>query len=338
MPQQIIAELPNDCENFVHSSRFAVHKILTGADDRLLAVIGPCSIHSEQVALEYAGKLAELTAELTAHLFVVMRVYFEKPRTTVGWKGLINDPYLNGTHNVNDGLRLARKILLKINRLGVPCGTETLDVFTPQYIADLLTWGAIGARTTESQVHRELASGMSCPMGFKNGTDGNIDIAADAVRAAHQPHRFMSITKQGRCAVSETSGNEDTHVILRGGKLGPNHDAASVAAAVAKLAESGLPGKLMVDFSHANSGKNFRRQHEACQSVRAQLEAGDIHIMGVMAESNLREGKQAVVPGQELEYGVSITDGCMGWEDTAQMLRNLADSVRVRRQLRVEQD
>ena len=287
--------------------------MLHGADDRLLVVVGPCSIHDYDAAIEYATRLAALRAELSTDLIIVMRVYFEKPRTTVGWKGLINDPNLDDSYRINDGLRLARRILLEINELDLPAGTEYLDMITPQYIADLIAWGAIGARTTESQVHRELASGLSCPVGFKNGTDGDVRIAVDAIKAASAPHHFLSVTKGGHSAIVHTAGNEDGHIILRGGKA-PNYDAASVEATCAELAAAGLAARLMIDCSHANSRKSHERQLDVARDVAAQIAGGDERIFGVMLESHLNEGRQDLVPGQELEYGVSITDACIGWE------------------------
>ena len=273
----------------VGAARQAIHRVLHGADDRLVAVVGPCSIHDDDAALEYATRLAAESRRLEAELLVVMRVYFEKPRTTVGWKGFINDPHLDGSFAINEGLRLARRLLLEINRLGLPCGTEFLDLLSPQYISDLIAWGAIGARTTESQSHRQLASGLSCPVGFKNGTDGSVRIAVDALRAAAAPHAFMGMTKTGQAAIFETIGNEDCHVILRGGKA-PNYDAASVEAASKELAAAGLAPHLMVDFSHANSSKQYQRQMEVGRDVAAQLAAGEDRIMGVMVESHLHPG------------------------------------------------
>ena len=333
-PRLLLRDLPADAvAEHIHSSRLAVHRILNGADSRLLAVVGPCSIHDRAGALDYAGRLKEAAGEWRADLLIVMRVYFEKPRTTVGWKGLINDPDLDGSFAINRGLRLAREILLEINKIGLPCGTEYLDVISPQYVADLISWGAIGARTTESQGHRELASGLSCPVGFKNGTDGNVKIAADAVRAAMQPHHFLSVTKEGKSAISATLGNEDCHIILRGGDRGPNYAAADVEAAVQELAKSGLPGRLMIDCSHANSGKDFRRQSAVAADLAAQLRAGDTRIVGAMIESNLVEGRQDIVAGRELVYGQSITDACVGWDETQTMLAELAAAVRARRKL-----
>ena len=311
-------------------ARAAIHRILFGADDRLLVVIGPCSIHDTDAAMEYARRLKAEADRLKNDLLVVMRVYFEKPRTTVGWKGLINDPFMDGSFRINDGLRLARKLLWEVNELGLPAGTEFLDMITPQYIADLISWGAIGARTTESQVHRELASGLSCPVGFKNGTDGNIRIAVDAIKAAQSPHHFLSVTKSGHTAIVSTMGNEDCHVILRGGKE-PNYDAASVDAACAEIARSGLAARLMVDFSHGNSRKQFKLQMEVCDSVAEQISGGEERIMGVMVESHLVEGRQDLSPDKPLTYGQSVTDACINWDDSVAVMEKLAAAVRARR-------
>ena len=311
-------------------ARAAIHRVLFGADDRLLVVIGPCSIHDTEAALEYARRLKAEAERYKNDLLVVMRVYFEKPRTTVGWKGLINDPHLDGSFRINEGLRIARKLLWEINEMGLPAATEFLDMITPQYIGDLISWGAIGARTTESQVHRELASGLSCPVGFKNGTDGNIRIAVDAIKAAQAPHHFLSVTKAGHSAIVSTAGNEDCHLILRGGK-GPNYDAASVDAACKDLAASGVSAKVMIDLSHANSRKQHKLQVEVAQDVGGQLAAGDDRIIGVMVESHLKEGRQDLKPGVTLEYGQSITDACIGWEDSLTVLETLAEGVRQRR-------
>jgi 3-deoxy-7-phosphoheptulonate synthase len=283
-----------------------------------------------KAARDYAAKLREAKDRLAGDLLVVMRVYFEKPRTTVGWKGLINDPALDGSFRINDGLRTARRLLLDLNETGMPAASEFLDMITPQYVADLVSWGAIGARTTESQVHRELASGLSCPVGFKNGTDGNIRIALEAIRAAHAPHHFLSVTKAGRSAIVSTTGNEDCHVILRGGKQ-PNHDAASVDAAAKNLAEAGIPARLMIDFSHGNSAKDAEKQVDVGREVAAQVAGGDGRIFGVMVESHLKAGRQDLLPGKELVYGQSITDACLGWEDSNKLLDALADAVRKRR-------
>jgi 3-deoxy-7-phosphoheptulonate synthase len=314
----------------VTNARQAVHRVLHGADDRLLAVVGPCSIHDAAAALEYAARLREAARRHEADLLVVMRVYFEKPRTTVGWKGFINDPRLDGSFAINEGLRLARKLLLEINALGLPCGTEFLDLISPQYLADLIAWGAIGARTTESQSHRQLASGLSCPVGFMNGTDGNIRIAVDAIKAASARHHFISVTKSGHVAVFKTAGNEDCHVILRGGKT-PNYDAQSIEAACRELAAAGLAQHLMVDLSHANSSKQYQRQVAVGEDVARQLAAGERRIVGVMVESHINPGRQDHLPGKPLQYGVSITDACLGWEDTLGLLDTLAEGVRKRR-------
>ncbi len=331
-PQLLLEELPVDAPTLatVTNARQAIHRVLHGADDRLLVVVGPCSIHDSKAALEYAARLREAAERRAADLLIVMRVYFEKPRTTVGWKGFINDPHLDGTFAINEGLRLARKLLLELNRLGMPCGTEFLDLLSPQYISDLIAWGAIGARTTESQTHRQLASGLSCPVGFKNGTDGSIRVAVDALRAAAAPHAFMGMTKTGQAAIFETVGNEDCHVILRGGRQ-PNYDSASVAAAAKELAAAGLAPHLMIDFSHANAAKQYQRQIDVGSDVAAQLAAGDERIVGVMVESHLNAGRQDLVAGQPLAHGVSITDACIGWDDSAALLGTLAEAVRKRR-------
>jgi len=314
----------------VYETRRALHRILHGMDDRLIVIVGPCSIHDTKAALEYANRLKAERDRLSADLEIVMRVYFEKPRTTVGWKGLINDPDLDGSFNINKGVRVARELLLQINSLGLPAGCEYLDMITPQYIADLVSWGAIGARTTESQVHRELASGLSCPVGFKNGTDGNVKIAVDAIKAASQPHHFLSVTKGGHSAIVSTAGNEDCHVILRGGKT-PNYDAASVDAAGQDMAKSGLAQRIMIDASHANSSKNPENQPRVMEDVAQQMERGESRIAGVMIESHLVAGRQDHVLGQPLVYGQSITDGCIDWDSTRNVLQRLADAVRARR-------
>lgn len=331
-PSHVLREfgLTEKAAKTVFEARQAVHRVLHGADDRLVVVVGPCSIHDVKAAKEYAERLKEARSRLDRDLLIIMRVYFEKPRTTVGWKGLINDPNLDGSFRINDGLRVARQLLLDLNEAGMPAGCEFLDMITPQYIADLVSWGAIGARTTESQVHRELASGLSCPVGFKNGTDGNIKIAVDAIRAAQAPHHFLSVTKGGHSAIVSTTGNEDCHLILRGGKQ-PNYDAASVDAAAKGMAEAGIPARIMIDFSHANSSKNPAKQVEVAQDVAAQIAAGDDRICGVMAESHLKSGRQDLQPGKPLAYGISITDGCIGWEETRGMLDVLAEGVRKRR-------
>jgi 3-deoxy-7-phosphoheptulonate synthase len=331
-PAHLIREFPCDdrASPTVFEARSAIHEILHGADGRLVVVIGPCSIHDPKAALEYARRLRAERDRLRGDLEIVMRVYFEKPRTTVGWKGLINDPDLDGSFRINHGLRVARELLMEINAAGVPAGCEYLDMITPQYLADFVAWGAIGARTTESQVHRELASGLSCPVGFKNGTDGNIRIAADAIKAAREPHHFLSVTKGGHSAIVSTKGNEDCHIILRGGKQ-PNFDAPSVDAACAELARAGLAQRLMIDASHANSQKNHNNQIAVCANIGEQLDRGDVRIIGVMIESHLVAGRQDLVPGQPLVYGQSITDACIGWDDSVAALEILADAVRKRR-------
>ncbi|MBZ0125757.1 MAG: 3-deoxy-7-phosphoheptulonate synthase AroG [Rhodocyclaceae bacterium] len=331
-PSHLLREFPPTPKavDTTFAARQAIHRILHGADDRLLVVIGPCSVHDFDAAVEYATRLKAEADRLAEDLLVVMRVYFEKPRTTVGWKGLINDPRMDGSFKINEGLRIARHLLVDLNERGLPAATEFLDMITPQYIADLVSWGAIGARTTESQVHRELASGLSCPVGFKNGTDGNIRIAVDAIRTSQQPHHFLSVTKSGHSAIVSTNGNEDCHVILRGVKE-PNYDAASVDKACKELGASGLAARVMVDFSHGNSRKDFRRQMEAARDVAAQLAAGEDRVFGVMVESHLKEGRQDLVPGKPLEYGKSITDACLGWEDSVALLDLLAQAVRDRR-------
>ena len=320
-------ELPLDdkAAELVESTRNQIADLIHGRDKRLLAVIGPCSIHDPKAALEYARRLMPLRQKYEKELLIVMRVYFEKPRTTVGWKGLINDPYLDGTFDINFGLRQARRLLLDLNNLGMPASTEFLDMITPQYYADLISWGAIGARTTESQVHRELASGLSCPVGFKNGTDGNLKIAIDAIGAASHPHHFLSVTKAGHSAIVHTAGNPDCHVILRGGKE-PNYSAEHVRDAVAQLIKAGVSPRLMVDCSHANSRKDYTRQMEVAQDVAAQIRNGEQNIMGVMVESHLVEGRQ----DKPETYGQSITDACIGWDTTEEMLALLADAVRNR--------
>ncbi len=334
-PDQVMQEIPRTltATRTVTASRNAIHSILTGADDRLIVIVGPCSIHDPAAAVDYASRLAALRESLSDRLEIVMRVYFEKPRTTVGWKGLINDPDLNGSFNIDTGLRLARIVLAAVNNLGLPAATEFLDMTTPQYIADLVSWGAIGARTTESQIHRELASGLSCPVGFKNGTDGNLRIAADAVKSAAQPHHFMAVTKAGRSAIAATTGNEDCHVILRGG-MAPNYDAASVDAACTELARAGIAPRLMIDVSHANSLKKPENQPFVARDVAGQVAAGDDRIIGAMIESNLVAGRQDVVPGKPLVYGQSITDGCIDWATTETVLQGLADAVEQRRAVR----
>lgn len=322
--------MPAAAQALVEKARADMSAVLAGRDDRLIAVVGPCSIHDHDQAIEYAQRLRALAAELAPELLVVMRVYFEKPRTTVGWKGFINDPRLDGSFRINEGLRRARALLLEVAALGLPAGTEFLDLLSPQYIADLVSWGAIGARTTESQSHRQLASGLSCPVGFKNGTDGGVKVAADAVVAARASHAFMGMTKMGQAAIFETRGNDDCHVILRGGKA-PNYTAADVGAACAVLRGAGLREQVMIDFSHANSSKQHRRQIEVGADVAAQIAGGERRITGVMIESHLQDGRQDLVPGQPLRPGVSITDACLGWADTEPLLRQLAEAVRQRR-------
>jgi len=333
-PAVLLEELPvtAEIEALVEHSRNAISAVLQGRDDRLVAVVGPCSIHDHDQAMAYASRLLPLAHELAGELIVVMRVYFEKPRTTVGWKGYINDPRLDGSFRINEGLRRARELLLAINAVGLPAGTEFLDLLSPQYQSDLIAWGAIGARTTESPSHRQLASGLSCPVGFKNGTDGGIQVAADALVSAAAPHAFMGMTKMGVAAIFETRGNADGHVILRGGKS-PNFDAAHVAAACAALRKAGLREQVMVDCSHANSSKQHRRQIDVAADLAAQLAGGERRIIGVMVESHLHEGRQDLSPGVALRPGVSITDACIAWEDTEPLLRGLAQAVRQRRAL-----
>ncbi len=332
-PQVVHDELPlsDDAAATVHDARLAIHNVLTGKDKRFLVVIGPCSIHDPEAALEYARRLRDIKKQLEEDLVIVMRVYFEKPRTRVGWKGLINDPDLNESFNINKGLRLARKLLLQINELGLAAATEYLDLITPQYVSDLIAWGAIGARTTESQVHRELASGLSCPVGFKNATDGTVQVAVDAIASAQRPHHFLSVTKAGRSAIFSTTGNEDCHLILRGGKQ-PNYDAESVAAAAKSLEDAGLPIRIMIDFSHGNCFKQHERQIQVAENVGEQVAAGDERIIGAMVESHLQPGRQDLKPGEPLEFGKSITDPCLGWEDSVQLLEKLAESVKKRRE------
>ena len=325
--------VPEAALMLVEDTRAQVAAVLDGHDDRLLAVVGPCSIHDHDQALQYAARLKALADEFAGELLVVMRVYFEKPRTTVGWKGYINDPHLDGTFAINEGLERARRLLLDVLALGLPAGTEFLDLLSPQFISDLVSWGAIGARTTESQSHRQLASGLSCPVGFKNGTDGSVKVAADAIVAARAPHAFIGMTKMGQAAVFETRGNPHCHVILRGGRE-PNHGAEHVDSACALLRAAGLAERLMVDCSHANSRKDHRRQADVARDLAAQLQAGERRIAGVMIESHLHEGRQDLVPGQPLRWGVSITDACLGWEQTEPVLRELAQAVLSRRRAR----
>src|SRR6266545_142752 len=333
-PAHLLREFPasDAAATTTYEARAAIHRVLHGADDRLLVVVGPCSIHDYDAAIDYATRLSALKRELADELIVVMRVYFEKPRTTVGWKGLINDPRLDDSFRINEGLRLARRILLEINELELPAGTEYLDMITPQYIADLIAWGAIGARTTESQVHRQLASGLSCPVGFKNGTDGGVKVAVDAVKAASAPHHFLSVTKGGHSAIVHTTGNEDCHIILRGGTV-PNYDAASVDKVCGELGHAGVAARVMIDCSHANSQKHYERQLDVAHDVAGQIARGDDRVIGAMVESHINAGRQDLVPGQALAYGVSITDACIGWDATVGVLRALADAVRHRRVL-----
>jgi len=331
-PEELHREYPisDQASDTVHNTRQAIHDILHGKSDRLMVIVGPCSIHDTKAGRDYAAKLKPLIEELADDLCIVMRVYFEKPRTTVGWKGLINDPHLDDSFNINHGLRLARSFLLDVADMGVAAGTEYLDLISPQYISDLVSWGAIGARTTESQGHRELASGLSCPVGFKNGTDGGLKVAVDAIQAASRPHVFMSLTKQGHSAIFSTTGNNDCHIILRGGKK-PNYDAASVKQATDQLEQNGQNPRLMIDCSHANSQKDHNRQINVCHDVAEQLKAGNNNIMGVMIESHLQPGRQDVLDKDNLEYGKSITDACIAWEETETLLRDLAAAVRARR-------
>ena len=321
-------------EKLIAQTRRTIHHILHGQDDRLLVIIGPCSIHDPAAAIEYARRLKPLREKYADTLEVVMRVYFEKPRTTVGWKGLINDPYLDESYRIDEGLRIARQLLIEINRAGLPAASEFLDVISPQYIGDLISWGAIGARTTESQVHRELASGISAPIGFKNGTDGNIKIATDAIQAAAGGHHFLSVHKNGQVAIVQTKGNKDCHVILRGGKA-PNYDADSVAAACKELEAAKLPATLMVDFSHANSSKQHKRQVDVAKDIAGQIAGGSRQVFGVMVESHIHEGAQKFTPGKDdvnaLEFGKSITDACIGWDDSELVLQTLSDAVKARR-------
>ncbi|HTK00384.1 MAG TPA: 3-deoxy-7-phosphoheptulonate synthase [Bordetella sp.] len=332
-PALLLDELPVSpaIQDLVERTRASIADVLHGRDDRLVVVVGPCSIHDHDQAMDYARLLKAAADELSEDLVVVMRVYFEKPRTTVGWKGYINDPRLDGSYRINEGLRRARELLLDIAGLGLPTGTEFLDLLSPQFIADLIAWGAIGARTTESQSHRQLSSGLSCPLGFKNGTDGGVQIAADAIVAARAKHAFMGMTKMGMAAIFETRGNDDTHVILRGGKQGTNYDAASIAACCEILKRAGLREQVMVDCSHANSNKSHSRQVDVAADIGQQIAGGDKRIAGVMIESHLEEGRQDLKPGVPLRRGVSITDACLGWGQTEPVLRQLAESVRRRR-------
>lgn len=336
-PEHLIRFFPingTPVESLISNTRQNIHNIMSGTDDRLLVIIGPCSIHDPQAALEYARRLKAVRKQYEGTLEIVMRVYFEKPRTTVGWKGLINDPYLDESYRIDEGLRIARQLLIEINRQGVPAGSEFLDMISPQYIGDLISWGAIGARTTESQVHRELASGISAPVGFKNGTDGNIRIATDAIQSASRPHHFLSVHKNGQVAIVHTKGNTNCHVILRGGKT-PNYDAVHVAAACKDLEAAHLPATLMVDCSHANSSKQHEKQKEVARDIAQQIEGGSRSVFGVMIESHLQAGAQKFTPGKNdpdsLEYGKSITDACLGWEDSLETLAELSEAVQARR-------
>ena len=336
-PEHLIRFFPisgTPTEKLIGRTREKIRNLIHGKDDRLLVIIGPCSIHDPSAAVEYCQRLLKERSRLSADLEIVMRVYFEKPRTTVGWKGLINDPYLDESFKIEEGLRIARQVLMEINRLGMPAGSEFLDVISPQYIADLISWGAIGARTTESQVHRELSSGLSAPIGFKNGTDGNIKIATDAIQAAERGHHFLSVHKNGQVAIVQTQGNPDCHVILRGGKA-PNYDADSVAAACKELEAAKLPATLMVDCSHANSSKKHERQIDVAKDIAAQISGGSRQVFGVMVESHLKDGAQKFTPGQHdvanLTYGQSITDACIGWDDSVGVLQVLSDAVMARR-------
>ncbi len=336
-PEHLIRFFPirgTAVETLIEDTRGRIHNIMAGKDDRLLVIMGPCSIHDPAAALEYARRLKAEREKYAGTLEIVMRVYFEKPRTTVGWKGLINDPYLDESFRIDEGLRIARQLLIDINRMGLPAGSEFLDVISPQYIGDLISWGAIGARTTESQVHRELASGLSAPIGFKNGTDGNIRIATDAIQAAARGHHFLSVHKNGQVAIVQTNGNRDCHVILRGGKA-PNYDAASVEAACKDLEAAKLPPTLMVDCSHANSSKQHQKQIDVAKDIAAQIADGSKRVFGVMVESHLQPGAQKFTPGKDqlsgLEYGKSITDACLGWEDSVQVLDMLSQAVKRRR-------
>ena len=333
-PAQVQAELPlsERAAQTTFETRREIQDILAGRDDRLLVVVGPCSIHDTAAALDYAQRLQVMKEQHKKNLLIVMRVYFEKPRTTVGWKGLINDPDLNDTYDIDRGLRVGRKLLLDLNGQGMPAGVEYLDLLTPQYLSDLVSWGAIGARTTESQLHREMASGLSCPVGFKNGTDGSVKVAVDACQATSAPHRFLSLTQQGQISIFETAGNKDCHIILRGGTLGTNYDAQAVDAASAAMSKAGLQPQIMIDFSHANSSKQHKRQINVAQDVGGQVAAGDSRIIGVMVESHIVEGRQEIGPRDQMCYGQSVTDACIGWDDTVELLRGLAASVSQRRE------
>lgn len=331
-PEEIHKQFPStdNAQKTVAETRRAIHDILTGQDDRLIIIIGPCSIHDVKAAMEYAGHIKTAREKLGEDLLIIMRVYFEKPRTTVGWKGLINDPDLNDSFEINKGLGIARELLVTVNDMGVPTATEFLDLISPQYIADQISWGAIGARTTESQVHRELASGLSCPVGFKNATDGGVGVAIDAISSASRPHVFLSVTKQGKSAIFSTEGNQDCHIILRGGTE-PNYDATHVEEVSQKLIESGTKPNLMIDFSHANSQKQFKKQIDVAENVSQQIAEGEVRIIGAMIESHLVEGRQNCTDKDQLVYGQSITDACINWEDSYKVLTRLAESVQQRR-------
>ena len=331
-PAVLLEEIPvtEQAAKTTYETRQAIHNILSGDDDRLLVIAGPCSIHDVKSAAEYGSRLKPLIDEYSDDLLIVMRVYFEKPRTTVGWKGLINDPHLDGSFEINQGLQLARNLLRDLNESGVPAATEYLDLITPQYVTDLISWGAIGARTTESQVHRELASGLSCPVGFKNGTDGTTKVAVDAIGAATKPHHFLSLRKEGNSGIFSTTGNPDCHIILRGGKT-PNYDTASIDRVATELERAGLSSNVMIDFSHANSNKKYELQMKVGADVANQIAAGDKRIFGVMLESHLVAGRQDIVEGQELTYGQSVTDACLGWDDSAALIAKLAQAVQKRR-------
>ena len=331
-PEQLHKDCPisESASKLIFNTRTAIHDILNGKDDRLLVIIGPCSIHDPEAAREYAARLQTLRHELADDLLIVMRVYFEKPRTTVGWKGLINDPNLDESYEINKGLHLARCLLADLNDMDVPAATEFLDLITPQYVADLISWGAIGARTTESQVHRELASGLSSPVGFKNGTDGGLQVAIDAIGAASRPHNFLSLTKEGYSAIFATTGNDDCHIILRGGKT-PNYDAEHVKQAVKELNDAGVQPRLMVDCSHANSQKDHQKQIDVAKDIAEQIAEGDENLMGVMIESHLVAGRQNVEEGKDLVYGQSVTDACINWDDSVDVLKDLAKAVKQRR-------
>ena len=332
-PAILMEELPisEAVSNLITKTRTVAGNVIRGEDDRLVVIVGPCSIHDPDAALDYAGRLVKLIDRLQDDLVIIMRVYFEKPRTKVGWKGLINDPYLDNSFKINHGLRIARKLLVDLGELGMPAGSEFLDTITPQFIADLVSWGAIGARTTESQIHRELASGLSMPVGFKNGTDGNIQIAIDAIGAAQSPHHFLSVTKQGISAIVATSGNDSCHLILRGASNGPNYSETAIKAATKKLRAADVTGRVMVDFSHGNSNKDHTRQVLVAEDICRQLANGSKRICGVMVESNLKAGKQALKDAASLEYGLSVTDACISWEMTEPVLESLAEAVRQRR-------